>query len=93
MPRQKTILVGKFFLSLIFIFDFYCKYIISVYFFTVDEQIEGTKVAAELNTPTKMELSDPAILEVVEQRRLTYTREELMKLRDSPFSLLQPTNM
>lgn len=62
--------------------------------FTVDEQVEGIAVAVEV---TKMELTDPAILEVrgatVEQRRLTYTREELIKLRDSPFSLMQPTHM
>lgn len=56
----------------------------------VDEQI---KVSVELKTAIKMELSDPAILQVVEQRRLTYTREELIKLRDSPFSLMQPADM
>lgn len=46
-----------------------------------------------------MELTDPAILEVrggaveQQQRRLTYTREELIKLRDSPFSQIQPAHM
>lgn len=60
--------------------------------------MEGTKVAVELKNKTvviqsNMELADPAILVAREQRRLTYTREQLLKLRDSPFSIMQPANV